>query len=189
MASEPQIKWAGCEILKPHAGMSGAKMGLLNPGYLSRKVWPDINWGEAFAYLVRRFGFSGQHDWHKQLCSFNLTTPDNEVGFWLDPKPSDEDVEPGYWVAKTLVPNLATEDRRSYYDWPMAEPEKGETYSDRIPPEGTVSHRCHIAIEAGMRDLLRPVYIRDVPINILGRLSDAEASQFESAEHAWNEED
>lgn len=183
------VKWAGCEILKPSTDWTGAKMGLLCPGYLARKVWPDINWGEAFAYLVRRFGFSGRHDWHKQLCQFSLTTPDPEVGFWLDPKPSDEDVEPGYFVFVDLARPIGLEDRKSYYDWPMAEPEKGETYSDRLPPDGTVSRRCHDAIEAGMRDLLRPVYVRDVPINILGRMTDKEAAEHESAEHAWQETD
>lgn len=182
-----RTNWTGCVVLKPDDGdWSGAKSGVINATFLADQIWPGVQYGNAFAYLFRRFGETGPFDWHKQLCNYDLTTPDEEVGFWLSCCPSSVGMEPGFWLADRLHREIMLNDYRKACDWPLADP-SGPDYGTRIPPEGTASRRAIDAIAEGMRDLFRPVYVRDVPINIMGKMTDADAGKLEPAEHAWND--
>lgn len=177
-------KWAGCKVLKAGKGWSGGKQGIVDATFLAGQIYPSANYATAFAYLFRRFGETGPFDWHKQLCEYDLTTPDKEVGFYLSCSPC-MGPEPGYWLSPDIAAAIGREYRQSR-DWPPVDP-ANPIYGGRMPPEGTASRRAIDAIAAGMRDLLRPVYVRDVPISIVGRLTDKEAAKFAYAEHAWKE--
>lgn len=177
-------QWNGCEILKPGEGWSAGKQGIVDATFLAGQIYPAANYATAFAYLFRRFGETGPFDWHKQLCQYDLTTPSKEVGFYLSCSPS-MGPEPGYWLSPGIAVKIGREYRRSR-DWPPVDP-ANPVYGGRMPPEGTVSRRAVDAIADGLRDLLRPVYVRDVPINICGRMTDKAAAKFKSAEHAWQD--
>lgn len=53
-----------------------------------------------------------------------------------------------------------------------------DAYQKRIPledrPDDSITKRVHVALCAAITDLLRPVYVRDVLINICGRVPDVE---------------
>jgi hypothetical protein len=179
--------WTGCTILTPGDDWEGSRGGTIDPGPLAARVWPDADYGRAFAYLWRRFGPPQPSDHHKQLCEYDLTTPDPEVGFWLACNPSTGGMEPGGWLARARVREIMATDRHARYDWPLIDPTKG-IYGGFAAPEGTPTRRALDAIEAGMRDLLRPVFVRDVPINILGPIGDDwDEGLFPEAEHAWQD--
>jgi hypothetical protein len=177
------MTWKGCKVLKPKKGWQGARAGIIDATYLARRVWPKASYGNAFAYLFRRFGETAPFDWHKELCNYNLTTPDPEVGFWLKCSPGSSGLQPGYWLSGRLADAILENEYIDHLDWPPVYPELG-IYGGNAPPEGTLSRRAHDAIEAGMRDLLRPVFIRDMPITILGPASNKDC-KLPIAEHAW----
>ena len=53
-------------------------------------------------------------------------------------------------------------------------------------PEQTLYRECNQAFTATMRDLLRPVFVRDVPINCYGRIEDAEVEKLpDSVERSY----
>jgi hypothetical protein len=177
-------EWEGCVRLdRDHLrDWFGAKAGIIDPGYLCKRVWPGVSYGNAFAYLFRRFGESAPFDNYKQLCNYDLSTPDPEVGFWLSCGASSVGMDPGYWLSPELGRAIAKQDRYGGYDdWDWVVP--GNSYEGRIPPAGTPAGRAIEAIEAGMRDLLRPVEIRDVAVNILGPYK----GDLESVPSAWKD--
>jgi hypothetical protein len=179
------MTWEGCKVLKPKKEWQGARAGIIDACYLAGRVWPKASYGNAFAYLFRRFGETAPFDWHKELCTYNLTTPDPEVGFWLKCSPGSSGLQPGYWLSGPLADAIMESDHRKRFDWPLANPAHG-IHGGHVPPAGTLSRRAHDAIEAGMRDLLRPVFIRDMPITIIGPATD-EDCELPIAEHAWND--
>ena len=164
--------WAGCAKFDPPEDWQGGRNGVISPGYLAAAVWPTASYGNAFAYLGRRFGKPSPFDHHKQLCEYDLTTPDPEVGFYLACSPSNIGMRPGYWISPEL-------------SYAIMATERGIT-GGNAPPEGTLTRRACDAIEAGMRDLLRPVFIDDMAINILGKMADEDAAKLKPASrHAW----
>ena len=119
---------------------------------LAIEVWGDkaaaANAGlAACAYLWRRFGppFYGSDD-YKEILQYILTTDDPDV--WLTVYPGGSGLRHG--VGYLATPALR---RRAF-----AEPDMATRIQD--------------AIRGAMRELLRPVGVRDTMINLFGRLLD-----------------
>lgn len=105
-------------------------------------VLGNLNGGTAFAYLFRRFGYPwvGWDD-HKDLASYTLTTPIDTIVLRLRLGHSGDN-----------YPSL-----RCLVLCPCPRPHR----IDPNPDE-------EAAVRKALSDLLRPVYVRDVPINIHG---------------------
>lgn len=143
---------------------------LLDPGELASKKLPNLRGGQLFAYLFRRFGYPNfGWDSDKNLASYLLSTPEKDVIFHVTPymagdcdtcrhDPIHVEIMFGCYVAKALEEEYEQEymfkDRRG--EWKDSEQGK----------------RCIQALETAIGDLLRPVFVRDVPINCLGRIPD-----------------
>lgn len=115
----------------------------------------------AFGYLWRRFGPpSWGSDDRKELCSYVIRTPDSAVFLELGVKAMPLSFSVGF------LADSSTETTRFADD--------GDETMARI----------RTAVIAAMREMLRPVYVRDVPINIFGRVTDEYASDWEPAERS-----
>lgn len=142
-------------------GWSGAASGELADGFeLAREAYglPDVmspDKGDdsgltCFAYLWRRFGPPRYgSDPHKDLCCYYLTTDDPDVVLWVRPCGSGLAYGVGYMVSKRLAAG----------------------------PSPSARRRVQGALKRALRELLRPAYVRDVPINILGRCADGEPAE------------
>ena len=108
------------------------------------------------AYLYRRFGppFQGSDD-HKEIATWLLTTGIPGLYFEVSCKASA--LKFCFRVAYTR--------------------ELAATFSDSVALGG-----YHFEIVACFRELLRPVFVRDIPINLLGRCSDATMARNRSVE-------
>lgn len=112
--------------------------------------------GAQFMYLFRRFGYPiyGWDD-HKDIVSYYLTTPDPDVILWCKPY-CTPDLSFGYGVSPAL-------DKEAM----QAVSANWRTF-DKHP----IHQRIDRAIRAALTELWRPVYVRDVPYNIIGRVYD-----------------
>jgi hypothetical protein len=119
----------------------------------------------AFAYLWRRFGPpAGGSDPYKDLAAYALTTAEPDVFLRV--------VTHGAALAYG-VGYFALEGVRSDFRNPRA-----ENWREASP----LARRVNQALFDSLRDLLRPVYIRDTAINIFGRLLDDDQQQNDAAE-------
>ncbi len=151
---------------------------------------------KAFAYLWRRFGEpSGNGDRDKDLCEYIFSTPMKDVAIWITPRGSGLAYGVGYYVGSDTMEklnaaqmewwkkcwDLANEEGKefghameAYFDkefWAKATEKLGSCRLPRDWREGSkIRKKVNEAILATLKELLRPVYIRDVAINILGRL-------------------
>lgn len=132
----------------------------------------------AMAYLWRRFGppWRGGDD-HKSLVDYTLTTEDPQIFLWLHLGGSGLAYSVGY---------LAHESIREEADRPMADWCKryedwwraaiGESPDRTNPREwrtaGGLVYRVNRAVLDALRELERPVYVRDCALNLFGRCKD-----------------
>lgn len=169
---------------------------------LAKEVFgePDGNSGLlAMAYLFRRFGppTFGSDD-HKEICRYHLHTEAPDVFLGIAPRGSGPGY--GYMVTRDVESRIYRrftnwesafqkflEDDTVVYKDPwkarmdpsvVARAEKviGKCPKRIRESEWRKSSRVvdmvHSALLGAMRELLRPVYCRDVPFNILGRVKD-----------------
>lgn len=149
--------------------------------------------GPAFAYLWRRFGPSPHgYDDHKELCCYYLGTPLDGCLLWLSPRGAG--VGTGYLITCEL--NARVERPRTLYcrkiaAWARAngrdpgsvffmpkvlkraEEEAGIRFPrwENVQEWRTcrkVVRDINQALLDALRELLRPVFVRDVAINVLG---------------------
>lgn len=171
----------------------GVKRALDNPD-------EDKNSGlTCMAYLWRRFGPSPWgYDDYKDICVYYLTTPRPDTFLWVRPNGSGLFYATGYLITRELDERL----QRPRFQWLrkvqayyLKTGGKKENYWDAMmdPAFRRRAHRefgrCPVpahkyrqtkglqrqfndALLAAMRELLRPVFCRDVSINILGRCDD-----------------
>lgn len=115
-------------------------------------VSPDalrMEYGPLFAYLFRRFGPPEEgSDPHKEIACWYLTTPDPDVILWVSPRPSGAKYSFGYGVNGKHV--------------------------DTVREELSGKRAVITALQATMEDLLVPTNVRDVFINAIGNVPDAE---------------
>lgn len=120
--------------------------------------------GDQFAYLFRRFGYPAWGwDNCKSLVNYILTTPDADVILWC---------KPSHYLRHSfgfgLSPSLERESMERVMAYRTHDPRE-----ERTEWETTDCYkRIDCAISAAMAELLRPVFVRDVPFNLLGRVAD-----------------
>jgi hypothetical protein len=119
----------------------------------------------ALAYLYRRFGppFYGS-DAYKEICSYFLTTP--TPGLFLD---------------------VGIKASAAIHLWGCAyTPELEETFPTSIAGrlEAKILVECRESLKASMREMLRPVFVRDNPIHLFGRCEEEDFSDEEFAERS-----
>ncbi len=118
-------------------------------GILGTTPLRDAAYGPLHAYMARRFGPADRSgDLEKQLCArWVLDSPDPDVFVLVRPSVAGADL--------SFTPMMAIPDRPS---WKHDDP--------RI-------HRIAAAYRATLVDLLRPVLVRDMAIDALGRADDS----------------
>ena len=106
----------------------------------------------ALSYLYRRFGptLHGSDD-HKELCCYWLSSSSPEIILTVSPKGLGLDYCFGYLAKESL------------------------RFGSK--KQAKASKKITSVLTKAMRDLLRPVFIRDVPVNILGRIKDSDVSR------------
>lgn len=159
-------------------GFHGCKLGEIScVGEIALEVLGD-NWeyGNAFAYLWRRFGPPTEGcDPHKDLVSYTLTTDRPDVFLWVDPRPSGVQYSFGYMLSEDLT-QLVSEEA---YARRVAGVGYGEGEKD-----GEITGPVIKSLTDAMKDLLRPVFIRDVAVTVLGKVSDSGMD-----EYCWGDRD
>ncbi len=153
-------------VLDSDKKYTAAGAGTFDPGNIAQKVLPNIKGGQLFAYLFRRFGYpSWAWDSDKELTHYCLTTPLEDVFLTVCPAMGG-DYSGGYDCTELMF---------GYCIERSIEEEYHTLYRQRKLDEWETSPRytaCVKALKAALRDLLRPVYVRDVPINCYGRVMD-----------------
>lgn len=157
----------------------------------------------AFAYLWRRFGPPCRgSDPDKQLVRYILGTPHKQVWLTINLGACSLQLSIGYFAEKVLLDRLYAplwkwQSRKLKWlkkhkgitsSYVELDSETRKELSAAIgecphPPLGydwlkgpPVMVAANKALIAALHELLRPVYVRDVPINILGRCDDSEHS-------------
>lgn len=178
---------------------TGALSGLVNPGLLAESVLGDtLPFGQLFAYCYRRFGPpNAPGDDYKEIAQYMLTTPMEGVFIWVSIRPSTSPrFQFGYMVDEALHSRALADDRRqnerriAEFDAWMERRKKGsstdtaarrEAWWDFIKenPEPTGSARprgpmrsIELALIASIRELLRPISVRDSYFNAVGDIKD-----------------
>ena len=130
-------------------GWTEAYLAGFKDGVLETTPLRDAAYGALQAYMAKRFGPANRSgDPDKQLCAgWVLDTPDPDVFVAIRPSVAG--------VALSFTPMMAIPDRPS---WKHDDP--------RI-------HRIAAAYRATLVDLLRPVFVRDMAIDALGRADDS----------------
>jgi len=143
---------------------AGASIGIFDPGKIAESVLGGIRGGQLFAYLFRRFGYPNEGwDDRKELASYLLNTPMNDVFLSVIP-----------YMAGDFEDRLLKDRTRHMFGYCISQEIEEQLYA--IPAsrhrESELYQRCNNAFEATIRDLLRPVFIRDIAINCHGRIED-----------------
>ena len=140
---------------------------------LADEAWGDRANGEdsgliAMAYLWRRFGppWWGA-DSHKKLVSYILTTHDPDIFLEMNLSGSALRSSAAHLMSRTLYEEAMQ---------PYAAPEPCPTWPDldNWREVGGIVTRVNQALFDAMKELERPVYVRDVAINIFGRCDDTD---------------
>lgn len=117
---------------------------------------------EQVMYLLRRFGYPIRGwDGYKDVIEYHLTTPDLDVALLCRPA-SDLRWSFGFVLSKAFGLEAEKAERKWFTS-------RATTPIESLP----VYQRIDSAIRAAMTELLRPVYIRDVDYNLLGRIEDS----------------
>lgn len=132
-------------------------------------VFPDLQEdmrAVQFLYLFRRFGYPIHGgDSYKSLVDYFLSTPDPEVVLWCKPGSS---LRWSFGVGISPAFSVVAYDANRQWMMQRAS-RKPERWEDHL-----VCKRVHKAMCAAMTELLRPVLVRDVAYNILGRIKDGD---------------
>lgn len=125
---------------------NGAMAGYVDPGEFAADILPNGDYTSLFVYMYRRFGITEfGSDPYKEIACWFLTTPDPAVVLIVSPRPSGLRYSFGYEI-NTGVYNV----------WNRDEP----------------NEKVESALKETMKDLLTPTNIRDVFINVIGRVND-----------------
>ncbi len=174
--------------------------------YGARAEWDNSSL-TAFCYCYRRFGPPprGTDDYKQLGGAWLLKTRDPDVYLDIDPGGCSIDLYFGQYVSMRLRKaadkpgeEWRAESYRRYCemvrpgatweDWLGASMdgedhwEEGMPPFPRCPPE--IEDRVLGAIRHVLLDLLRPVYVRDAPINLFGRISDDNPGRGRTAERS-----
>lgn len=116
----------------------------------------------SFLYLFRRFGYPVQNwDGEKGLVDYFLSTPDPDIILWCKPA-SQPQRSFGIGYRKDI-------DYRLHWMWLQAPENEAEAAEERR--HHPIHQRIENAYRVALTELLRPVYVRDMPYTILGHVS------------------
>lgn len=110
-------KWHSKQVVAFDASYDGAMGGIFWLEEDAKEILGELNYGEAFAYLFRRFGYPlFGWDGHKTLVNYYLTTPMDGVVLIVEPTVCD--VCPcGYMLRKDLDRECIEEESKPFRDW------------------------------------------------------------------------
>lgn len=138
-------------------GFTGGRgMGFFDIGDEARKEFPNWNYGEAFAYLWRRFG-PPEIGWdgYKQLVNYYLTTKMKGLYLTCSPYLDDAAISFGFMFDEnTIGAKIAADISKPKEEW--------SDYTKIV----------HSTLCDAMRELKRPTNVRDWFINIEGHVKD-----------------
>jgi len=135
---------------------------LCENGRVDLRSWNEVvQPGNALLYLYRRFGPPGPDDYEKKVCGYWLATDDPQL---------DLEISIGYTV---WICGYITDDDIAYQ------------YIREQRDNTSLVQEAHRETAEAVLDLLRPVPVRDVYINILGR-AEAFLDKYEVAD-VWRE--
>jgi hypothetical protein len=147
------------QLVDSNDKLCGAKGDDIVDGFtLARDAWGEQcqqpNSGlTAFAYLWRRFGPPWRGgDPHKDLVSYTLTTKDTDVFLWITPSGSSLDLAVGYLTNVKI--RRVRRRLKMPADWRTG---------------SRIQKRVNQALFDALKELERPVRVRDIAINIFGR--------------------
>ncbi len=131
-------------------------MGVFRPGDIARELFPTMRGADLFTYCFRRFGYpSSGWDDYKEICRYNVTTPEPDIFLTITPhcgrSGQDSWLSFGYLIEKAL--------EEEYYQ-----------LLTRRGHQDALSTRGNTALTEALKDLRRPVPIRDVLITCTGPL-------------------
>ncbi len=154
------------QLRQPIAGWSGAVGGLFYPNSWAAELLGEVVPGATLVYLFCRFGYPIYGwDGDKKVVEYILTTPDPEVALTILIKATLVDF--GYLLSRDAGRACSHERWERHVDIRNA------------PPPGTRMREVWLALRATIADLLRPVPVRDVLLDIRGRADDAELEYVE----------
>jgi len=232
------MKWQAEQLIERDADYHGAKGGIFDINEDAEKIIGELNVGNTFIYLFRRFGYP-RFGWDggKQLVQYHITTPMAGVLLTVEPDVTGAGTF-GYMLRKDIDIACEEELRKPYTDWMErfeawalkeygveitkmferdnskldrvwkvwgADKQNREFASDKEAcktffvdqedirvkcakmykrieplqeqiliedrPDDSVLKQCHTALCMTVADMLRPVYMRDVLIDIRGKKS------------------
>jgi hypothetical protein len=159
MSDQPPARWQAEQLPYPRdADYEGAMVGLFDLHNDAEEIIGTLNAGDTFMYLFRRFGYPRfGWDGYKELVQYHITTP--MAG-----------------VVLTIRPNVTGSYTFGYMlrDDVHQQCEKEAAFPEVLPPKDrpadSIMQQCHTALCAAIRDMLRPVGVRDVLIAICGKV-------------------
>jgi len=131
----------------------GAKGGLFDLSEDAKKLMGgNPSACSAFIYLFRRFGYP-KFGWDglKHLIQYQISTPMEGVALIVEPAVAGGGTF-GYMLREDIDQACMDEDHKPWKD----------------RPDDSIMKQVHTALCAAITDLLRPVYVRDVMLNISG---------------------
>lgn len=199
MSFQPRLTTS--KDFKKGTAYCGALLGSLAPGDIATEVFgPELHYGALFAYLYRRFGPPNSNgDDHKEICSYNVTTPMKDVFLHIKiGAQTDTRLQFGYLLSQKIDNAIikmkhapATKWRTAYFAWLQEKgidqtntsseqrlqlankfmDETGHQLPTGLAPlrKGSLGYRAEQAIRETLIALKRPVFVRDVPINPAGK--------------------
>jgi hypothetical protein len=161
LAADPDFKCEVCEWPGRLVGHHRLKEYIEED--LDALGYGSEGWSTLFAYMHRRFGLPhvGGDDYKDLSAGWRLTTPDASVFVWVSPSV----VSPRFGFSAMVLVG------------------KGE----REAPE-TMVETARLAARATLRDLLRPVCVRDSHINAHGLVDDEDMFGADQADEEADED-
>ena len=152
--------WHAKKWVWPDNQWRGAMGGMVWPGNFVEETLGPIEFGTLFAYMFRRFGVPEiGSDPHKELANWYITTTDKHVALCVSPRPSGMRHSFGYMIDSMV--KCKRHDPNQIFE-------------------------VEEAIKNAMCDLLSPVFVRDCPINAVGRVDwDSDIANYEVPECEW----
>lgn len=188
-----------CE-LRGLSGYEGATCGLWDPSQIAEQVFGAAPTGpDVFSYCYRRFGLPNTPgDADREVASYLLQTPMQGVLLSIIIRPPGLDVgcfgylvrESIHWAAISEIQSHNARRAKAFEAWKQArrstEPEAAAggfeavlAFNEQNPPRDYARDRgllgrVHRALRATLKELCRPVAVRDSYFNALGKVEEAE---------------
>ncbi len=161
-------RWMTASVV-PKMKLSCAHLGVLAFDEMTRDILPGVGYGNLVAYMIRRFGYPPYGDDNaKALCgAWMLTTPKPDL--FVNVRPSPAGIEFGFFYA--MAPGLAQklgEIKEALNVAHLSLSRDPRPYRKYLQVIGAYNRAACMTIT----DLLRPVAVRDMAINVMGEVPE-----------------